>query len=264
MKISYPQWLYHLFIKTTDMIYQLIPQPVPSQDKINNCKLIAHRGVHDNADLLENTLLAFDKAKDLGLDGIELDIRWTKDNIAVVIHDDNCNRVFGKDIDIADTSFETLQNLEPRVPSLENVIGRYGDSLHLMIELKEAGNAKRLQALLAHLTPVKNYHFLSLDPSIFESIDFVPAKTFMPVAEVSVQPFVDLIVDKGYAGLGGFYLFISKKVVGQLNAKGYCVGTGFIASKNALFRELNRGVEWVFTNHAAKLKAILDLHKNID
>jgi hypothetical protein len=36
-----------------------------------------------------------------------------------------------------------------------------------------------------------------------------------------------------------------------------CPYNGFIASKNSLYRELNRGVEWVFTNDALKLQAML-------
>jgi glycerophosphoryl diester phosphodiesterase len=34
------------------------------------------------------------------------------------------------------------------------------------------------------------------------------------------------------------------------------IGTGYIHSKNCLFRELNRGVEWIFSNHAVKLQSM--------
>jgi glycerophosphoryl diester phosphodiesterase len=40
------------------------------------------------------------------------------------------------------------------------------------------------------------------------------------------------------------------------HALNQCTGTGYIRSKNSLFRELNRGVEWIFSNHAVKLQSI--------
>jgi len=36
------------------------------------------------------------------------------------------------------------------------------------------------------------------------------------------------------------------------------VGTAYIKSKNSLFRELNRGVEWVFSNNAIEIQSIRD------
>ena len=47
--------------------------------------VIAHRGDQSNAP--ENTIAAFTKALELGADGIELDVRLTRDNELVVFHD---------------------------------------------------------------------------------------------------------------------------------------------------------------------------------
>lgn len=50
----------------------------------------AHRGASGCAP--ENTLAAFQKAVDLGADGVELDIQLTKDDQIVVIHDETIDR----------------------------------------------------------------------------------------------------------------------------------------------------------------------------
>ena len=50
----------------------------------------AHRGASGYAP--ENTLAAFQKAVDLGADGVELDIQLTKDDQIVVIHDEKIDR----------------------------------------------------------------------------------------------------------------------------------------------------------------------------
>ena len=52
--------------------------------------IIGHRGA--SADAPENTLAAFNRAFELGADGIELDVTLTKDGIPVVIHDDRVDR----------------------------------------------------------------------------------------------------------------------------------------------------------------------------
>ena len=52
--------------------------------------IIAHRGDVTNAP--ENTIPAFKKALDLGADGIELDVRLTKDEKLVVFHDRRLER----------------------------------------------------------------------------------------------------------------------------------------------------------------------------
>jgi hypothetical protein len=38
--------------------------------------------------------------------------------------------------------------------------------------------------------------------------------------------------------------------------QGQQLDTGFAASQLSFYRELNRGMDWIFTNHAIKLRAI--------
>ena len=56
----------------------------------DNIYVAAHRGWSSNYP--ENTLIAFEKAIELGVDQLELDIRITKDNELVVIHDETVDR----------------------------------------------------------------------------------------------------------------------------------------------------------------------------
>ncbi len=51
---------------------------------------IAHRGASSYAP--ENTFAAFDLALDMGVNDIELDVHFTRDNYIVVIHDDTVER----------------------------------------------------------------------------------------------------------------------------------------------------------------------------
>ena len=71
-----------------DVIFAIIPQKTPTKENLRNCKIVSHRGQHDNIKILENTFKAFDNAlQNKGISGIEFDFRWTKDIQPVVIHD---------------------------------------------------------------------------------------------------------------------------------------------------------------------------------
>ena len=77
----------------------------------NNLPLIvAHRGASALAP--ENTLAAFRRAIDDGAEGIEFDVRLSKDGQAVVFHDADLKRIGGHDEKIIDFTFEQLQEID--------------------------------------------------------------------------------------------------------------------------------------------------------
>jgi len=68
-------------------------------------KVFAHRGW--SGKYPENTMLAFQKAVELGVDGIELDVHLSKDGELVIIHDETVDRTcngkgFVKDMTVAE------------------------------------------------------------------------------------------------------------------------------------------------------------------
>ena len=110
--------------------------------------VIAHRGFSSRYP--ENTLLAFEKALQLGADGAEFDIQLTKDGVPVVIHDESVLRVSGTDALVKDLTLAELRALDvsykfrglcapQRVPTLEEYFTLVKDSEFLnIIELKTA------------------------------------------------------------------------------------------------------------------------------
>jgi len=59
---------------------------------MKNIVRIAHRGASGDGHAPENTLAAFKKAIEMGVDGVECDVHCTKDGQVVVIHDHTLNR----------------------------------------------------------------------------------------------------------------------------------------------------------------------------
>ena len=73
-------------------------------------KLVAHRGL--SSLFPENTLPAFEGAKEYGFDGYEFDLHTTKDGQWVVIHDDVVNHMTDGTGDVEDFTLEEILKLE--------------------------------------------------------------------------------------------------------------------------------------------------------
>lgn len=93
---------------------------------------IGHRGAKGH--VLENTLASFQKALELGVDMIELDIHLSKDNIPVVIHDFTVDRTTIAKGTATNFTAKELQNLG--IPTLEDVFDLVQNQCEINIEIK--------------------------------------------------------------------------------------------------------------------------------
>ena len=78
--------------------------------------VLGHRGA--SAAAPENTLAAFARARAMGVDGVELDVRRTADGVLVVHHDPE---VEGYGVIFA-ASFEALRAARPDIPTLDEAL----------------------------------------------------------------------------------------------------------------------------------------------
>ncbi len=108
-------------------------------------KIWAHRGASGYAP--ENTLVSFQKAIDLGADGIELDVQLTKDQQVIVLHDEWLNRTSNGTGWARDYTLEELRRLDfnqqfpeygPQpIPTMEEVFALFAPTdKTINIELK--------------------------------------------------------------------------------------------------------------------------------
>lgn len=258
-----PEWLEASFINLTDRIYARIPRQQPPRKRLDQCKIVSHRGEFDNTRVFENTLAAITPLIDAGVWGIECDLRWTRDLHPVVFHDADLKRLFGDNRRIAALTRAELRQDYPMVPGLEEVIDAVDGKLHLMLEIKremypdQDHQNRMLGSLFSGLRPCQDYHILTLTPDMFDVIHFAPKQSFLPIAQVNLPSLSRLALEKEYGGVSGHFLFMTAARIKSHKDRGQQVGTGFIASQNCLFREINRGVDWIFSNDAARMQAIL-------
>ena len=95
---------------------------------------------------------------------------------------------------------------------------------------------------------------------MFQHVGFVDPSALLPVAQLNFRTFSRRALARGYAGVAGHYCFINNRMVARHKARGQKVGVGYPCSKNSLFREINRGVTWIFSNHACEMQAVVDAY----
>jgi glycerophosphoryl diester phosphodiesterase len=120
-------------------------------------KIIAHRGA--SAEAPENTLAAFRRALDLGVEMIELDVQLTRDKVPVVIHDATLARTTNGQGTVSGRDYDAIRRLsagawfserfaEERVPRLSDVHALVAGRADLNVEIKaDAGDARETAAL---------------------------------------------------------------------------------------------------------------------
>ena len=115
--------------------------------------VIAHRGF--SGQYPENTMLAFEKAAELLIDAIELDVHTTRDGRIVVIHDPTLDRTTDRAGRVLDLTYEQLRKADAgyrfdpggsgvypfrgqgiEVPLLEDVIKQF-PGMRFVIEIKQ-------------------------------------------------------------------------------------------------------------------------------
>ena len=92
----------------------------------------------------------------------------------------------------------------------------------------------------------------------FTLADFVAPSALLPVAQTNVRALSEISLQRSYCGLSGHYLLLGTELQHKHEAAGQRVGTGFPRSRNCLYRELGRGIEWIFSNDAVYLQGLLN------
>jgi glycerophosphoryl diester phosphodiesterase len=116
-------------------------------------RLYAHRGA--SAERPENTMLAFERAIEVGVDAIETDVHLTRDGHLIVSHDETAARMTGSRLTWAEVTLEDARRLDAgwgfvardgsrpfagkgvTIPTFEDVLVAFPRA-HLNVDLKEA------------------------------------------------------------------------------------------------------------------------------
>ena len=134
---------------------------------VRTMEVTAHRGA--SARYPENTMAAFEGAKELGADWIELDVQQSRDGQIFVMHDTNFARTAGVDSNTWEMDYDEIKTLDvgsffdsrfvgERVPLLSEVIAfAKKNGIKLNIEMKPTGHEHEFEQKVAEIIATEKF-----------------------------------------------------------------------------------------------------------
>lgn len=224
--------------------------------------LIGHRGA--TGYVPEHSMRGYHMAIDKGADYIELDLQLTKDNKLLCMHDSTLDRTTTGTGSIQDKTLAEIQSSYTlkegdKIPSLEDVLKEFGNSVKYYIETKRPFDINMDKELLKQL---KKHNLIGFGTQKFGVIIQSFAKESLiniknqysniPLVYLSntfTESYIQEAVDNDFYAVAPKYTTITKPLVDSAHNKGIKVHTWTVNSTADMRDMENKGVDGIFTNY---------------
>jgi glycerophosphoryl diester phosphodiesterase len=237
--------------------------------------VVAHRGFSGAAP--ENTLVAFQKAIELGSDMIELDVHLSKEGEVVVIHDSTLERTTPGQGKIIDHTLQELRQLDAgvkfsplfageRIPTLKEVLDLAQGKIEVNIEVKNGflepysihDLADRTLKAVENAGMLPHVLFSSFHPVALERIREKNPKAY--VALLFSQPWnalEEVTKGKSYSVLNLRDIHLIKEKIALLKKHNLRVNVYTVNSEEGMNQFISWGVDGIITNYPNRLINLL-------
>ena len=219
---------------------------------------IAHRGA--SVDELENTLEAFALAIEQGADMIETDLHLLRDGAVALYHDDEIGGA-----PVGSLTLAGLRALLPRAPTLQETLDRFGARIAWNLEIKSppSGDYAGLEQIaldeVRRRGSLERTLFSSFSDSVLVRLRELEARARLGTLVWVRQP-GDILGRAARVGAEAVHLHLllaTEERVRESHAAGYRVNVYTVDDPEAQRRLASYGVDGIFTNLPAKLRANL-------
>jgi glycerophosphoryl diester phosphodiesterase len=200
---------------------------------MNSILKIGHRGAKGYEP--ENTLISFEKAIDLNVDGIELDVHLSSDGALIVIHDETIDRTSDRKGFV--NQFTALELKKYGIPKLIEVLDLANHNCFVNIELKGIGTAKPVVDLITRYISEENWNYTdflvsSFDWKMLEKVRLLNPKIRIGVlTEESVDEALAFAKKIKAFSIHPDYVLLSKENVALMQENGFEVYPWTVNSK---------------------------------
>ena len=233
---------------------------------------VAHRGASGNYP--ENTLLAFQKALEIGVDEIELDLYLTKDDHLIIMHDSTVDRTTDGTGAISELTLAEIKALDAggvfgeqfrgeRVPTWEEALELVQGKVGLNVHLKEGGNPDghyehKVAKALSDFHMVEDSILTCSDASvgIFADIDSrIECRIFR--ANRAPEEYIRKSVEMGLRTMQPGRDITTRDFIQKAHAAGRIVHVFYADTPEDMCAYIEIGVDGILTNYPERLKAVL-------
>ncbi len=222
-----------------------------------NCLKIAHRGASGHEP--ENTLLAFTKAIEFGVDIIELDVHQCASGELIVIHDATVDRTTNGTGHVQELSYEELRLLDAGngqpIPTLNEALDLINRQAIINIELKGENTEQPVATLIDEYVQTKNWKYDNFIISSFNHHRLMAIKKILSDIQIGVL-ISHLPID--YAAIGQqlnayslhvWYESIDQVFIDDAHKRGIKLFAFTLDDPNQIEQLKTLGVDGIFSNY---------------
>lgn len=224
----------------------------------------AHRGASSYAP--ENTMSAFRLGLAMGANGIETDVRRTKDDVLVLFHDDTIMRVTGKEGSIQDYTYEQLLGFDVCGCGQRDKIVRLQDFLEAFsgLDIQVAIEFKQDFTEVETIDLLERYHMREKTVlTSFKLECLMRAKLYAPEYPAGyltddVNPMaLKVLKTIGVEQVCPKSKLVTREFVSDLHAQGFSVRAWGVKSEARMKQVYDAGADGMTVNFPDKLTAYI-------
>ena len=223
--------------------------------------VIGHRGAMGYE--TENTLASIQKAMDLEVDMIEIDVFKILSGEIVVFHDERLDRLGNAGGRIEDFYITDLRQVvldgNHRIPMLQEVLRLVDNKVPLNIELKGSNTANRVNFIIDYYVRERGWDAENFVISSFKWEELREMRKLNPDIAIAVltegNPLEALEIAKelNAVAINPWYKTLTKENVNKIQEQGFKVYTYTVNTSEEIQKVVDLGVDGVFTNYPDRM-----------
>jgi glycerophosphoryl diester phosphodiesterase len=232
-------------------------------EQSRTCIIIGHRGASGYEP--ENTLRSFDRAIEMGVNSIEIDVHRCASDEIVVIHDDTVDRTTDGEGSVADLVWDDLKHLDAgngqRIPLLSQVFNLVNKRVGINIDIKDPNAVSGVVSMIEEYIQNHGWSYNNFLISSFdhENIREVHKRNgAIPVALLFEGQILGVIetVKKTNASLAILdYFSVTKEFITDAHAKNINVFAYTVNAKDIANELIRFGIDGIITDYPDILDA---------
>ena len=229
-----------------------------------NILVIGHRGAMGH--VLENTIESVQKAIELNVDGIEIDVFKSKTGELVVYHDPFLSRFSNSNAFIEQISLDSIKKVELIggyfIPTLKEIVDIIPEKIFLNIELKGQDTAFETNKIIINYLNTYNFPVSKFIISSFRWDELKKIRSFnkdIPIAILvdslyKIDDAIKLAKQINAVALNLNKEFITKKIVNKIQSKNIKVYPYTINTPRNIRKMRSMGVDAIITDYPERIK----------
>ena len=218
---------------------------------------IGHRGARGH--IAENTLESIQKAIDLNVDGVEIDVFRCASGEIVVFHDKELSRLTNSNGFIEDITLDSLNHIlvegKYKIPTLEEVLELINGDILLNVELKGENTAVPTASILKDFITNTKWEVDQLIVSSFdwkELTIFKNQNTNIPIGVLNENHTIDETIEMAIAlkaiAIHPNFSSLNQDIVNTIHKAGFKIYSWTINEPAAINNAIKFGIDGIITD----------------